>query len=73
MKRIAWLTDIHLEFVGIDAALDFIDKIAASSPDMVLIGGDTGTTRNLDFFLHAFDEKILVLPEFVVVREMRQN
>jgi 3',5'-cyclic-AMP phosphodiesterase len=58
MKRIAWLTDIHLEFVSIEAALDFIDQIAASSLDVVLIGGDTGTVRNLGFFLRAFNERI---------------
>jgi len=58
MKRIVWLTDIHLEFVSTEAALAFIDQIAALSPDLVLIGGDTGTARNLDFFLRAFDERI---------------
>ena len=66
MKRIAWLTDIHLEFVGTEAALDFIDQIAASSPDLVLIGGDTGTARNLEFFLQAFGERIQC-PTFFVL------
>jgi Icc-related predicted phosphoesterase len=58
MKRIVWLTDLHLEFVDTEAALDFIDQIAALSPDLVLIGGDTGTARNLGVFLRAFDERI---------------
>ena len=66
MKRIAWLTDIHLEFVCAEAALAFIDQIAASSPDLVLIGGDTGTVRNLEFFLRAFDERIQC-PAFFVL------
>ena len=58
MKRISWLTDIHLEFLDTDEALEFIDKIASSSPDIVLIGGDTGTAKNLEFFLRAFDERL---------------
>ncbi|MBC8503965.1 MAG: metallophosphoesterase [Anaerolineales bacterium] len=58
MKRISWLTDIHLEFLGTDEALEFIDKTAASVPDIVLIGGDAGTARNLEFFLSAFDEQM---------------
>jgi len=66
MKRIAWLTDIHLEFVSTEAALAFIDQIAASSPDLVLIGGDMGTARNLSFFLRAFDERIQC-PAFFVL------
>jgi 3',5'-cyclic AMP phosphodiesterase CpdA len=66
MKRIAWLTDIHLEFVSIEVALAFISQIATLSPDLVLIGGDTGTARNLDFFLRAFDEK-LQCPAFFVM------
>jgi len=66
MKRIAWLTDIHLEFVRVEVALAFIDQIAAESYDLVLIGGDTGTARNLDFFLRAFDERIQC-PAFFVL------
>ena len=66
MKRIAWLTDIHLAFVSTEAALAFIDQIAASSPDLVLIGGDTGTARNLSFFLRAFDERIQCPISFVL-------
>ena len=66
MKRIVWLTDIHLEFVDTEAALAFIDQIAASSPDLVLIGGDTGTARNLKFFLRTFGER-MQCPTFFVL------
>ena len=66
MKRIAWLTDIHLEFVSTEVAIAFIDQIAASTPDLVLIGGDTGTARNLEFFLRAFDER-MQCPVFFVL------
>ena len=37
---------IHLEFLGENAAFNFIDQIAVSAPDSVLIGGDTGTAKN---------------------------
>jgi 3',5'-cyclic AMP phosphodiesterase CpdA len=66
MKRIAWLTDIHLEFVSIEVALAFISQIATLSPDLVFIGGDTGTARNLGFFLRSFDER-LQCPAFFVL------
>jgi len=33
MKRIAWLTDIHLEFLGTDEAIELIDKTAFSVQD----------------------------------------
>ena len=56
MKRIAWLTDIHLEFLARGETFNFIDQVEATNPDLVLIGGDTGTAKNLDFFFGAFED-----------------
>lgn len=42
MKRIAWLTDIHLNFVPYHEFLAFVDSVAKHNPDAVLITGDTG-------------------------------
>src|SRR5688500_14344929 len=38
--RIAWLTDIHLNFVDEGRRCRFVDGVAARSPDAVLISGD---------------------------------
>jgi hypothetical protein len=40
--RLAWLTDIHLNFVDRSAIESLSNEIRASSPDVVLIGGDIG-------------------------------
>lgn len=40
MKRVAWLTDIHLNFLSPDESRVFLDNVAAARPDVVLIGGD---------------------------------
>lgn len=40
MKRIAWLTDLHLNFLKPRAVDDFLSQLAADQFDMVLIGGD---------------------------------
>ena len=47
MKRIAWLTDIHLEFLNTDEIDDFCQLLARSTPDVILIGGDTGNAPTL--------------------------
>jgi len=42
MTRIAWLTDLHLEFLRSPQEIDaFSESIIAASPDCILIGGDT--------------------------------
>jgi hypothetical protein len=42
--RLAWLTDLHLEFLHPPGKIEqFCRSIAQKRPDGVLIGGDTGT------------------------------
>lgn len=40
MKRLAWLTDIHLNFLQDSKVEHFCRSVADLSPDAVLIGGD---------------------------------
>ncbi|HUT94165.1 MAG TPA: metallophosphoesterase [Thermoguttaceae bacterium] len=42
MKRVAWLTDIHLNFLKDVDRRQFVESIAAQSPDAVLVAGDIG-------------------------------
>ncbi|HVX10431.1 MAG TPA: metallophosphoesterase [Pirellulales bacterium] len=40
MQRVAWLTDLHLNFLEVPQTDDFLAQVAAARPDVVLIGGD---------------------------------
>lgn len=66
MPRVAWLTDIHLEFLEPAERLAFVDHLAESMPDIVLIGGDTGIAPNFASFLQ-FIETRLACPIYFVL------
>jgi Icc-related predicted phosphoesterase len=51
MKRLAWLTDIHLEFLDPAEVMDFCRVVARVSPDAILIGGDIGNATSVEGFL----------------------
>ena len=47
MKRVAWLTDIHLNFLDDVDRRQFVQSIADASPDAVLLGGDIGESPDV--------------------------
>ncbi len=49
--RLAWLTDIHLNFLPPHGLNDFFGDIHASQPDAVLISGDIGEANSTAFYL----------------------
>ncbi len=49
--KLAWITDIHLEFVEPVKVDRYISRIKSKSPDAILIGGDIGVADNTDQFL----------------------
>jgi len=51
MIRIAWMTDIHLNFVKKEGIEIFCRKIKNQFPDVVLIGGDIGEATNVKNYL----------------------
>ena len=51
MKRIAWLTDLHLSFVPPENRQAFVDEVSAAGADALLIGGDVGEAKNVVRFL----------------------
>ena len=59
MKRVAWLTDIHLSFVEPRKRQRFVDRVAEASPDVLLLGGDIGEAENavqfLENLVHVFE------------------
>lgn len=47
MKKLAWLTDLHLEFVRDERTLEEpAASVRAAKPEAVLVGGDTGTAAS---------------------------
>jgi predicted MPP superfamily phosphohydrolase len=51
MKRVIWLTDLHLNFLTADQRVDFLHRVRDQSPDAVLISGDIGEARDVVPFL----------------------
>jgi predicted phosphohydrolase len=66
MKRISWLTDIHLNFVSRDGFAALVDRVLADRPDVVLIGGDVGEAGSVADYLARLDE-LLRLPLYFVL------
>jgi len=58
MTRIAWLTDIHLEFLQPNEVPAFVDHLAEAMPDIALIGGDTGIASNFTSFLQVLEMRL---------------
>ncbi|MCC6856985.1 MAG: metallophosphoesterase [Bryobacterales bacterium] len=51
--RLAWLTDIHLNFLPGRALDRFLSSLRAAGPEVVLLGGDTGEAADLERYLPA--------------------
>ena len=66
MKRVAWLTDIHLSFVEEENRQDFVDLIVQSEADAMLIGGDIGEATNVVAFLKNIGD-IFETPTYIVL------
>lgn len=58
MKRIVWLTDIHLNFVESAIVDQLLAEINAESPDAVLIGGDIGESRDVAEYLSRIANRV---------------
>lgn len=66
MKRIAWLTDMHLSFVQPENRQPFIDEVVSADVDGLLIGGDIGEAPNVISFLKNLVD-VFEKPTFVVL------
>lgn len=66
MKKIAWLTDIHLNFLPPDAVRDFLVSIRKDEPDCVLLTGDIAESDTLEKSLMQI-EGFLNLPVYFVL------
>ena len=47
MKRVAWLTDVHLNFLDDEARREFLKSVARQSPHAVFVSGDIGESPDV--------------------------
>jgi len=66
MKRIVWLTDIHLNFVLADSVRAFLAKLEAERPDTVLVSGDIAESHSVCGYLEQLCAAIRVPIYFVL-------
>jgi len=57
-RRVAWLTDIHLNFLGTVQVNRFANAVRAVEPDIVLISGDIGEARTVAWYLKTLEQKL---------------
>ena len=58
MKRLAWLTDIHLNFLDSRRVKEFCRSVAGHDPDAVLISGDIGDASTIKIYLWILEDEI---------------
>jgi len=66
MKRLAWLTDIHLNFLQMPSCVEFLDHVSRQNVDAVLISGDIAEGRTLDTYLGLIDRRLTCPVYFVL-------
>lgn len=58
MPRIAWATDLHLEFCSTARIERFCEAVRAAAPDVLLLAGDIATARSLTTALGLLEERL---------------
>lgn len=66
MKRATWLTDPHLNFLSLPEINAFLDRVAGTQPDAVLLGGDIGEAPSLLAYLDVMDQRLACPVYFVL-------
>ncbi len=66
MKRLIWLTDLHLNFLPDDEVAAFAGRVAESTADAVLISGDIAESQNVIAYLERLAD-LVPLPIYFVL------
>jgi 3',5'-cyclic AMP phosphodiesterase CpdA len=66
MKRLAWATDVHFEFAGVDKVVEFCERVIALEPDGLLLTGDIAQAHSIERYLKALD-RALPFPLYFVL------
>jgi hypothetical protein len=64
--KLAWLTDLHLNFLRPPAVAAFLSSLAEVEADAFLLGGDVGEAEDVDFYLDSLDS-VLARPIYFVL------
>jgi 3',5'-cyclic-AMP phosphodiesterase len=64
--RLAWLTDLHLNFLPYALVGEFLGRVEALEPDAVLITGDISEARDLNRMLVHIEERLQRAVYFVL-------
>ncbi len=65
-KRVAWLTDLHLNFVEPVECAAFLNDVADTRPQAVLISGDIAEAHDVTRYLSAIADRLAVPIYFVL-------
>src|SRR5689334_11638471 len=66
MTKLAWVTDIHLNFLRKEEIRDFCSDILKSKPEALLITGDISETPHLEKHLNLLAENLQIPIYFVL-------
>lgn len=66
MNKLAWATDIHLNFVRLERSQEFCAAVNNLGVDALLIGGDIGEADNIEFYLQFLADNIQAPIYFVL-------
>ncbi len=66
MKRVVWLTDIHLNFLSGPRIAAFLAEVARAGPNALLISGDIGESYSVCEYLDDIHEAVRVPTYFVL-------
>lgn len=66
MRRIAWTTDIHLNFLGTQQIETFLQSVIAQQPDALIISGDIGEAPSVYDYLRRIAETLRIPIYFVL-------
>lgn len=58
MKRLAWITDAHLNFVTPEAIDGLCRDVVDADADALLLGGDIGEAPSIEAYLSAIEERV---------------
>jgi 3',5'-cyclic-AMP phosphodiesterase len=82
VDRVAWLTDLHLNFISQREIVDFVQRVAREEPAAVLISGDIGESHDIAKHLDTFQTHLKCPIYFVLgnhdyyfgkIHEVRRN
>jgi 3',5'-cyclic AMP phosphodiesterase CpdA len=66
MKRVVWLTDIHLNFLPDESARQFLSAVARAAPDALVISGDIAESPSITRYLALISETVAAPVYFVL-------